>query len=206
MWDLLTSVVRVSRKTALVLESTPAAATMSLTRQPAREALLEVHISGAGAPCTGTVYVQGLDGAGVTRSEALAFTEAGYRRTVYRYASAVGLTSSGLSDESPVPAVEVRAVSGSGSPEVAEYDLRTGWPAAIAPGLPSWPNSAGNGTVEAGLAGVVLAYDETWAPRPGDVVHDDTGASWEIVGTPQLASALVASHWSCRAKRREIDT
>lgn len=204
MWDLLTSVVRVTRKTALVLESTPAAVTMSLTRQPAREAVLEVHVSG-GASSTGTVYVQGLDGAGTTRSEALAFTAAGYKRTVYRYASAVGLTSSGLADESPMPSVEARAVSGSGSPEVAEHDLRTGWPAAISPGLPSWPNS-GSGTVEAGLAGVVLAYDETWAPRPGDVIHDDTGASWEIVGTPQLASAQVASHWNCRAKRREIDT
>lgn len=206
MWDLLTSVVRVTRRTATVLESTPAAVTMSLTRQPARESLLEVHVSGAGAPCTGSIYVQGLDGTGATRSEALAFTSAGYKRTVHRYASAVGLTSSGLSDESPVPSVEARAVSGSGSPEVAEYDLRTGWPAAIAPGLPTWPNTAGSGGVETGHAGVVLAYDETWAPRPGDVVHDDTGASWEIVGTPQLASALVASHWNCRAKRREIDT
>lgn len=204
MWDLLTSVVRVSRRTAYVLEATPAALTLSPDIASWRESLLEFRVYGSGAPCTGTVHLLGQDGAGVTRSETLTFTGTAYKRSVNRYASA-GMTTAGLADETPVPTIEARTVSGSGSPETTEYDLRTGWPAAIDPGLPTWPNGIATGSAEAGLAGIVLAYDETWAPRPGDVVHDDTGSSWEIVGTPQIASALIASHWRCRARRREVD-
>ncbi len=204
MWDLLTSRVRITRHTAYLLETTAIGATVSLTYAPARESGLEFRVASLG-PCTGTVHVLGTDAAGITRSDALAFSGAGYRNTLARYASIASITTSGLANEFPVPEVAVRAISGSGGPEGFDYTIREDWPAAIGPTLPAWPNAAGVGTGDTGLAGLILAYDGYFTPREGDIVHDDVGQRWEIVGAPQLASAQMASHWRCRVRRREVD-
>lgn len=204
MWDLLPNRITVTRRTAYVLPATPAAVTMALTRQPAREALLEVQL--AGTTCTGTVYVQGIDAAGATNSEALAFAGAGYQTTRLRYASGVGFTTSGLADETAIPTVAARAVNGAGSPEPQAVAVVSGWPASVRSGMQSWSaKGAGHGAGEHGGCRVVIAYDETWAPHVGDVCEDEYGQRWEILAVPPRAGAALGTHWECIAQRREVD-
>ena len=201
MWDRLTSRVEIRRKTALLVEPTAAAQTMSLLRALVRESLVEARVWG-GSTNTGEVSIQGLV-AGVMTTETLVFVGASYKPTTQRFSSLLGVTTSALADEAVIPSVQLRAIGGDGSPQETLYSIRTGWPAAIAPDSERWANHVANGRSEQGNAEMILAYDETWRPRSGDLVIDDVGQNWEIVGKPRVPSAQGDSLWQCRLQRVE---
>lgn len=201
MFGVLTNRVRVRRRSAILVGPAAAAQTMSVLGQPPRESLFEVGLSG-GTSSSGEVSLQGLV-AGVTTTETLVFSGDGYKQTVRSFTSLAAVTTSGLADELVPPTVQVRAIGRDGSAQEGISVLREGWPAGVAKHRSSWRSNVADGSAETGQADMVLAYDETWAPRIGDLIDDDDGETWEVVGLPRKASVHFGPIWHCALKRHE---
>ena len=207
MWNLLTNSITVRRATAEVLAPASAGATMTWTRQPVRESVIEFSLSGA--VCTGTLTVTGTSG-GVAQTETVTTNGPRYYRTTRAWTALVGLTTSGLADEAAVPTVSAAAVGPSGTRQEAHYTLVTGWPCAINAGGNGgiaaggrWPNHPGAGRVQGADAIAVVAWDPTWEPREGDLFDDDAGRTWLVVGKPQIAGTATIRHWAVRLREHE---
>lgn len=201
MWAALTNQIRVRRRTAEIVAAAVAAQTMSVARQPVHAAYLEASVSG-GTANTGEVTFTGLV-AGVTTTEVLTFDGSRRYAQTSRAFTTVACTTSGLANEATAPTVAVRAVGADGSPQDAEYDLVSGWPAAIGDAPQSWTSDRGGGATQDEVARAVIAFGETWAPREGDGIVDDHGRTWRITGAPKVAGTVAARHWVCRIVRHE---
>jgi hypothetical protein len=212
MWGSLTNLIDVRRRTAVLLNRTSAGQTMTWDRQPVREALVELHVLDDGTAGTGTVTVTGTS-AGVAQTETLTFTGPGFHRTTRAWTALAGITTSGLADEAAIPSLEAKAVGPSGTALEGLYTLKTGWPASINPGggqgggmrAGSWPNDPRTGRGAEADASAIIAWDETWAPRRGDLVTDDTGSRWEVIGLPRLSGTTLARLWNVRLKAHESE-
>lgn len=200
MWAQLTNRVEVLRHTAVAVTAAAAAATLTLARQPAAEALLELTVTGAEG--SGEATVSGVAG-GTSASETVRWTAGGVRRTVAAWASVAGVTTSGLADEAVPPTVSGRWVARDGTPHLVEESVASDWPAQLRYGEQSWPNQVGPGRVEHGLAYLAVAWAEHWAPREGDAVVDDLGQRWQVIGTPRRSGTTIAQVWDCRVQRVE---
>lgn len=211
MWGLLTNLIDVRRRTAVLLNQTTVGQTMAWDRQPVRECLVEVHVLDDGSSGTGTVTVTGTS-SGVAQTETLTFAGPGYARTTRTWTALAGVTTSGLADEAIVSSVEAKAVGRDGTALEALYTLKTGWPAAIKIGGSggnasggSWPNDLRAGRFAGADATAVIAWDETWSPRRGDLIADDTGSRWEVIGFPRIAGTTLARLWDVRLKAHESE-
>jgi hypothetical protein len=211
MWDLLTDRVTVRRATAVVLDPVSAATTLTWTRQPVRETVVELRVHPDGTTGSGTLTITGTAG-GVAQTETLIATGPGWFRSTYSWTALAGLTTSGLADEATPPLVSARAVGRDGSPQEAHYTLRENWPAAIQVGGASgglvqggaWPNDRAAGRVETTQATVLVHYDETWTPMNGDLLDDSYGRTWQIVGKPRVAATTIIRHWYLRVREYEV--
>lgn len=114
--SLCNRVVVASQLSNTVLDTTAVTLAMTLTRQPATSAKLTVEIFN-GVNNTGTVDVVGLV-AGVTTTETLTFTTAEIKLTTNVFTSIVGLCTTNLTNETPVPNICVKAFSKTGQPVV----------------------------------------------------------------------------------------
>lgn len=126
----------------------------------------------------------------------------GVRRTVRAWTAVSGVTTSGLADESPAPTVSGRWLGRDHGPSPVESVLLEDWPAQIDHGTPSWPMGA-DGRSEGAQARIAIAWADHWAPREGDVLTDDLGDAWEVVGTPRRTGTTMAAVWHCALRRRE---
>jgi|6_EtaG_2_1085325.scaffolds.fasta_scaffold51980_2 hypothetical protein len=197
----------VKRMTAFVLDAATASATMSLTRQPVRESMLQVRVYN-GTTNTGTVTLTGLDISGGAVSEVLTFTTIGYKQSVNLYASVNvgGVTTSGLTDEATVPTMEIKSLGADGSLQNASFNVVVGWPMYMDRSRPSravW-KAERSGTAEEEPVFVMIQWSDTWAPREGDILIDNYSAEqFVITGTPMLEGYNRVSHYEAWAQRRQ---
>lgn len=202
MWAHYTNRITLTRLTDRVVEPSAAGATLSLARQPARASLLEARVTG-GSENTGEVTVQGLV-AGVTTTEVLTFTGAGYKRTLNSYSSIVAITTSGLADEATVPTVKVSLKGHDNSPVQVESTVVSDYPAAVDESATAWPAHPGGGRFQEGKPFIVIPYAETFEPRPGDRITDDLARVWEVeAATNNGGTVLSGRQWHLRVKRWE---
>lgn len=211
MWSLLNELITVRRATAYVLDRTSAASTMSWSRQPPRDSVIEFRVWNDGTSGTGTITVAGTS-SGLLTTETVVASGPGYYRTTRRYTGLVGLTTSGLDNEASVPTLEAQAAGADGSRQETHYTVVSGWPAAIMLGGNSgamiaggaWPNNQFAGRFQNADAIGIIARDETWAPREGDLIDDSVGRTWQVVGHPQVAGTIANRHWHLRLRHYEV--
>jgi hypothetical protein len=197
----------VKRMTAFVLDASAAAATMSLTRQPVRESMLQIRVYG-GSDNTGAVTLNGLDRDGLAISETITFTTGGYKQSVNLYVSinADGITTTGLADEVTKPTVEIKSLGPDGSLQNKPYNVVAGWPMYMDRSRPSravWKGER-SGSAEEEPVFVMIQWSDTWAPREGDVLVDDySSEQFVVTGTPMLEGYNRVSHYEAWAQRRQ---
>ena len=189
--------VTIKRRSANVLNPTPAAAVLPIDMQPARNANIEVSVNG-GTTNDGTVTVFGLVG-GVADSETLTFNGISLTKMTnktFDAGSLTSITSTGLADEATIPDIVARAVGSDGSRHHSATTLVTGWPARFDRARASWPQTpAGRAAVE--KTRFYIDYTELFEPRRGDIIIDQrTGLEYKVHGTPPLHGAsLNPHHW-----------
>jgi len=162
--------VDIYRETAYVLDESTVAASMSLTRQPERESIMQVNIEG-GTANTGTVIITGTVDGSSGATETLTFTEAGFQITTKRFTAVSGLVTTGLADEAAVPTIGIEAVGVGGSRNNASYKIQTGYPCHLDHGYTRWAGDK-QGSTELETVQMFLPYNPVWTPREGDVFID----------------------------------
>lgn len=198
-WWAMSSRLTIRRRSAWVVEQAAAAVTMTVARQPPRESRLEVATTG-----TGILYARGLV-AGVTTTEAVSFADGTLpvRQTTALFTSVASVTTSGFSAQN----VSVRSVGRDGSPQQALAVLVEGWPASFSEREPSRSSVSFQGRTEDGTGWWTIAFSETFELRPGDLIDDERGRRWEVLGVPRPGGANVADpHWLVRCRLREGDS
>ena len=197
----------VKRMTAFILDAIPAAVTMSLTRQPVRESMLQIRVY-SGTDNTGTITLNGLDKDGIAISETFTFTTGGYKQSLNLYASidANGITTTGLADETTKPTIEIKSLGPDGSLQNKPYTVVAGWPMYMDRSRPSravWKNER-SGSAEEEPVFIMIQWSNTWAPREGDVLVDDySNEQFVVTGTPMLEGYNRVSHYEAWAQRRQ---
>jgi hypothetical protein len=191
--------VTLRRQTANVLDATTAAASLSLSRQPVREGLLRVVVTG-GTTGSGTVTVTGTVGGVAGTSEVLTFTGNGAKTTVKRFTAISAIATSGLADEAAVATVTIQCVGADGSPQVQAYAVATGIPVRPKFSRPSWPGGAPGTKREQEVRFMVDDW-EVWTVRPGDVLVDEENADEFLVHGCPLVSEGLARYYDVRATR-----
>ncbi len=184
------------RSTSSVLDSTTAAASHAPDRQPVRASCAQVQLGGSPS---GTVTVAGTV-QGAADTEVLAWTgTAGTRCTVKQFTAISGITTS----LSGATTIAVEAVGPGGQPQATTYTLKSGHPVMITEDrAPSWLGQPPGHERKRG-ATCRVQYEETWAPRQGDVVVLGTGETWEVVGTPRPGGDLYPEFWLVKLEQRE---
>jgi len=196
----------VKRQTAFVLDKSTAAATMSLTRQPIVECVLQVRVY-SGSANSGTVTITGLDSSGGSISETLTFVTQGYKQTTRRFVSvdAEGITTTGLTDDASIPSIEMKAYSPGGSIQNSLVTIVAGWPIYMDRNMPSRAEWKGEvpGFIQEEPVHLLIQWAENWAPREGDfLINDDSGEQFMITGAPLLEGYGRVSHWEAWGYRR----
>lgn len=192
----------VRRLSAYVLEPVDVAASHSPARQPERESLIQVRISG-GSDNAGTVVVSGTV-AGAADTETLTFTEAGYQTTVKLFTAITTLVPSGFTGAT----IEAKALGTDGSPQPIDYVLATDIPLTVSPntGMARWMAQM-QGTTQTGDATALLPWLDVWQPREGDVFVDTISAEqWLVVGKPAYRGRLRPQVWELNLRLRPGST
>lgn len=200
-WHLLTSRISVYRRSAELYAGT-ALQTVSLTLQPIRDSLVQLTVSG-GASNTGEATISGSLN-GITQSDRLVFDGTLPTKVTKKlYDALTGVTSSGFTNESPVPSFNLQVTGADGSPQAIPYLLLADWPAALPPQRTTWPANSGGGRTEVDNREAIVPWSDVWHPRPGDVFQDDLGLSWQVQRAPRLAGTWVAQFWLVSLVRYE---
>lgn len=205
VWGNLTSFVTLRRRTAVIVESAAAGATLTVAHQPVRESLVEVSLSSSGgAPGTGTVTVTGI-AAGATVTEVLTFSGLGVKQTTRLFSSVAGMTTTGLADETPIPVLSARAVGRDGSAQHGFFTVAKDYPAALDERVGRYRADPAGGSAQDDTARLALPYSDTFAPREGDLVDDGQGRTWMITTSPPQLGALQPEFWHLAVKRFEAE-
>lgn len=196
VFSMATTVVTWKRSTAYVLDSVAVAASHTPDRQPTRASCVQVKLTGSP---TGTVTITGTV-EGVSDSEALTWTgSAGARVTMKQFTAITTITTS-LSGGT---LIDAQAVGTSGQPQASTYTLKAGHPVQLSEDhSPRWPGAM-PGHERTNTSTCRVQYEETWAPRQGDVVVAGTGETWHVVGNPRVGGELGPDHWRVRLEQRE---
>lgn len=195
----------VYRRTAIVLDTIAAAASLPASRQPTAPSLVAVTVTGS--PGTGTVTVNGTVNA-LPDSEALVFSGPGRKETVKRFSALTPFTTSGLADEAPPAQVTASVIGADGSPVEQSLLVVASWPMRKDAGSASWP-APRYGSAELEPTRFYFDFTSVWTPRDGDVFVDDrTGEEWLVVGHPAQhgGGAYLPHHYEAAVKRREGST
>lgn len=196
IFALATTLVTWKRSTAYVLDSVAVAASHAPDRQPVRASCVQVKV--AGAP-VGTVTIAGtVDGVADTEVLTWAAT-AGARATMKQFTAVSAITTS----LTGATTIEAQAVGTSGQPQSSTYTVKSGHPVQLVEdSSPRWP-AATPGHERTNTATCRVQYEETWAPREGDVVVAGTGETWQVAGRPRVGGELGPDHWRVRLEQRE---
>ena len=170
----------VYRQTAFILDSTAATASITITRQPKRECVVQVKISG-GTANTGTVLLTGTVSGSAGQTETLTFTGAGTQLSTKRFTAISAVTTSGLADEDTPPTITIEAVGTGGSRQNASYLLRSGVKVSMNHAGTQWAIGDIPGSSERESVGFLIPYDPSWTTREGDVFIDDWNSEQYMV-------------------------
>lgn len=196
IFGMATNTCTWKRATAYVLDAVAVAASHSPTRQPVRASCVQVRLQGS-APA-GTVTVAGTV-AGVADTEVLTWTgTAGYRATVKQFTALTPFTPS----LTGATTIDAQAVGLDGQPQAATYAIATGLPVHVRHDSGRWPLEPPGGERKA-RATARVQYEDTWAPRQGDIVDLDTGETWEVIAAPRKGGGLRPDHWVVTLEQRE---
>jgi hypothetical protein len=204
LWTIGNRTVTIKRQTASVLDAATAAATMSADRQPVQASCLQFTVSG-GTTGSGTVTIAGTVG-GSSDSEVLTFTANGVQCTVKQFTAidSSGITTSGLADEGTVPTISAQAVGVDGSPQNTSYNIVTGRPAQFdyggGPMGHGWEARNPGANVTGGAA-IMMAIEDIWSPRVGDLITDDQSETWLVQGFEKKQDRFVPTHWEMIVSR-----
>ena len=194
----------IKRQTALLVDAVAVSATVSIDRQPIRECLLLIQVTG-GTDNSGTVTITGTVDGSSGATETLSFTEAGYEQTSKRFTAISEITTSGLADEASVPTIDVQAIGVDGSKQLNNYSIITGLPVHIDHSGTQWANDI-PGSAEREHCHFVFPWLPTLTPREGDVLIDDYNSEqWMIGGVTRWTAPTFgkSTYWRVRATRRE---
>ncbi len=196
-------VVSIKRKTSSILDSTTAAASMTVSRQPVVASCLQFTVSG-GTAGTGTITISGTVG-GVGATETLSFAAGvGLQCSTQQFTVVSSITTSGLADEPSVPKVSAEAVGVDGTPQNNNYTLVSDRYAQFdyggGPMGHSWEarNPGANAT---GGAAVLMPIEDVWSPRLGDLIYDDQDEVWLVQGIEKKSDRFVPTHWEMIVSR-----
>lgn len=196
--------VALYRRTPFVVDPAAVSSTLTVARQPARESVLLVRVSG-GSSSTGTVLVSGVV-SGSAASETLSFSGPGFRQTVKRFTSVTSITTTGLADEATLASISVEALSPGGEQQFAVALLVASYPATFSRGRTRW-SGAIHGVESVGASTLLLPYAETFEPLPNDVLRDETTGDEYLVRDVDLLRAggrvCRPSHWEVIIERRD---
>jgi hypothetical protein len=199
--------VTVQRRTAFVLDSTTAAASLAASRAIVAPGNIEVRVKG-GTSNTGTVTVHGTVN-GAPDSETLTFTKADVLVTSKRFSALdpVAFTTTGLADEATPPTVEAMLVGSDGSRIHTRSTLVSSWPMRMDRGSVSSPVYR-QGAADVENTRFYIDFTTTWDPRDNDVFVDErTLEEWYVAGAPTLhGQSTTPHHWEVRVDRREGST
>jgi len=192
-------------QTAFVRDAATASASHGLDREPRINSLFQVTVSG-GTTGSGTVTINGTDASGAAAEEVLTFTGNGIQVTVgtWKAGAAATITTTGFTDEAVVPTLSIESVDVSGQPNLNRVLKAAGRPVlrSMHPRA-DWHNPL-PGTHEFGFAKFDVDYEETWAPRVGDIVIDDfNGDIWDVMSVEEkrVGFGLRVHHYHLRCKR-----
>jgi hypothetical protein len=187
----------VYRRTAFMLDSATATASMSVDRQPPVETVVAVTVDGG----AGTVTVSGTVN-GAPDTEVLTFTGAATLRTVKLF-SALDVPALALSAGLVGVTISAKAEAEDGGRNHMAYAVATGVRAHLNRGAARLPNTVA-GTAEVERTWFGIDYTSLWAPRDADVFVDEHSLEeWRVVGTPDWLGGLRPHHWEVRVVRRE---
>lgn len=195
--SLANCIVTVWRRTAFLLDPIAVAASHALTRQPVGPGPLQVEVTGSPS---GTVTVSGTVG-GVADTEVLPFSGvAGVRVTVKSFSAYSGITTS----LTGATLISAQSVGAGGAPQNVLYAVVTGLPAERRHrGEQSWPGMLPGNERKEG-ATFRIQYEETWAPRPGDLVKlDGSSEAYEVKAAPVADGNFGPDHWRLSTDLRQ---
>ena len=197
-----------SRRTAFVLDVATVTGLMAADRQPIRDSLIAVTLSG-GTSNTGTVAVNGTV-AGAPDSELLTFTGAGTLETVKRFSAldAGAFFTSGLAIEPTVPTISAKAIGADGSRRHMQYTVATSLLVRLDRARGSWI-SIQSGRNEYEKTRAYIDYTTLFTPREGDVLLDESsGLEFEVHSDPDVfnGSGTIPHHWELEVRQRKQST
>ena len=188
----------IKRQTAMLLELTTVAASMTVTRQPLRAATLEVKVTGSPV---GTVTLAGTVN-GSADTEALTFAGTAISKTTYKKFTAItGITTSLTGGTQ----LSVKAVDPDGSPQNLYYTLKSGHPATfhVGGGGNQYQERPGQNTTNRMQSRI--PYEDIWEPQNLDLfIHDQTGETFEITNIErQPGGSFAPRFWKLQLTQRE---
>lgn len=182
--------VSIRRQTAYLVDPEAAAANHTVDRQPVRESLLQILLSG-GTARTGTVTVTGTVGGVAGVQEVFTFTGETARRGSKLFTAVSAVTTTGLADEPSKPTLALQAVGRDGSVQNASYAVASDVPAEREDRSDVQHDPMQPGSSPKHESTWVLFYDDAYAIRQDDlVVEDATGETWRVMSAVLLPSPL----------------
>lgn len=194
----------IKRLTSYLVDSVTASASLSIDRQPVRECLVLLEVSG-GTSNTGDITVTGTVGGSAGQTETISFDSAAIKQTSKRFTAVTGITTSGFADEATVATISAEAIGVDGSKQLSNYNIITGLPVHVDHSGTQWANDI-PGSAEREHAHFVFPWMPTITPREGDVLIDDySSEQWLVGGVTRWQAPTFGrqTYWRLRASRRE---
>ncbi len=185
------------RMTDTLLPVSALAGSLSVSRQPPREACIQVTLNGTP---TGTVTLSGTVN-GASDTEVLTFA-GGQLATSYKAFTALSGITTSISGSTTIT---VRALDRDGSPMTFYYDLKTGHPCTFRSGGAMNQLATRMGQLSTNRMTARVDYEDVWAPENQDVFYNEiTGETFLITGVErQPDGSMAPMFWQLQLEQKE---
>ncbi len=192
--------VSISRRTAYLVDPAPAAASMTVARQPPQASCARVAVL-AGTTGSGTVTITGTVAGVAGQTETLTFTGNATKSGTRLFTAISSVTTTGLADEAVPPTVSVSAVDQGGADQAQEEALAANLPAGMKQSANRWP-VAQQGSEVPDRWRLYLDWSDLFTLRRGDIVTEDSnGNRWMVEAPPPTSGTLRMSHLQVEVSR-----
>lgn len=190
-----------TRDTAVLLAAIAVAGAITVTRQPINPVCVRVNVTGTP---TGTVTVSGTV-SGASDSETLIWAGAAGPRTTSKEFTAITGISTSLTGGTLIDAI---GNGPDGQPRPMLYVVQSGYPVVIQDANFPYNTTLKPGTLQTHSVRLLVDWTDTWTPRVGDIVSDDTmghtgpgtSAIYRVTAVPApKRGPLGPSHWQVEA-------
>ena len=195
-------VVTIKRQTSSILDSTTAAPSLSVSRQPVVASCLQFTVSG-GTTGSGQITILGTVN-GSSESETLTFTKNGLKCSTKQFTAVVSIATTDFDGEATVAKISADAVGVDGTPQSNSYTLVSGRYAQFdyggGPMGHSWEARVPGANATGGAA-ILMPIEDVWSPRLGDLIYDDQDEVWLVQGIEKKSDRFVPTHWEMIVSR-----